>query len=249
MQRGVTIMRRIAFGALLAAAIVAVAVLTGAQGPGPGPGPADQPTVEQPTIHHPGPGERVPYGPPGGFHALRGAEAKLDQLDRAYAQELRQARAEIADLHRKLDENAQQLRALWEQAKAAETPEQREALRPEFQRLATERGQIELKIAERQAELAQKGFEIALERLVQAQVQLNETRIKVERRGRLLEGEWGQRPREGRPELLRELRERRLRQDQGPDEAPPETAPDEKSDSSRLQLPLEPCERGVRLLR
>jgi hypothetical protein len=240
-------MTRTAFGALLAAAIVATACLAGAQGPGPGP--ADQPTVEQPTIHHPGPGERQLFGPREGFHPLRGPEVKLDQLERAYADELRQARTEIAELQRKLDANAEQLRTLWEQARLAETPEQREAMRPEFQRLVTERGQLEIKIAERQMDLAQKGFEIALERLVEAKVQLNETRIKVERRQQLFEGEWGRRLRERGPGPLREMREQHLRRDEPPSEPPAETAPaKEPENSTLLQIPLEPYGRDVRLL-
>ena len=219
-------MTRRAIGVVLVAAMVAVAMVVAAQDSGEGEQPK---LVERPAIHQPGPGPGggPPHGPGGGPHHLRGPRSELSRLEREYAEELRRVRTEVGELQRKLDENGQELRSLWDKAEDA-TAEERQAMRPELERLANERGAIELKIAERQAAVAQKGFEVALERLVQAKVQLHETQIKVERLKQWLKGEWGKRLRERRPGMLRDFRERRRNEEEGPSEEPAEPPADEE---------------------
>ena len=183
--------------ALVAGAVLAAAVVT-AQGAGEGGDGEGPRLIERPQIKRPGPG--------GGPRHIRRPQPKLQRLEREYAEELRRAREEIAGLRKKLDENGRQVRALMDKAKGLTEAERRE-LRPEFERLLNERAELELTIAKRQVEIAQKGFEIAIERLIQAKVELRETEIKHLRRRRWFEGEWGKRLRHRRPERLKERRE------------------------------------------
>ncbi len=194
-------MKRIAIIPVLSAGLIAGAALAAAivtaQGAGEGGGGEGPRLIERPQIMRPGPGGPRHIAPP---------QPKLDRLEREYAEELRRARQEIAGLRTKLDENGRQVRALLEKAKGLTEAERRE-LRPEFERLLNQRAELELTIAKRQVEIAQKGFDIAVERLIEAKVELRETEIKHGRRQKWFEGEWGKRLRHRRDERLKERRE------------------------------------------
>jgi hypothetical protein len=120
-------------------------------------------------------------------------------MEQAYAEELSQAREEIAEMRRTLEANYGRLREIWGMRGQQLPPEETDKLRAEFKRLADENAKTELKIAERQVELAQKALDIALERLVQAKVELHEAHIKQRRRESWFRGEWGRHMRDRRP--------------------------------------------------
>jgi len=200
-------MKRLLLVSALVGAMVLAAVAVVAQGP-------DEPKEQR--LEGPGPDE----GPPPPQHR-RGP--KFGHLDREYAKELRQAKQEIGELHRQLAENGERLHELWGQLKAAETPEAREALRPEFERVLTARSEMELQLAQRQVEIAQKGFDIALERLIEAKVGLNEAQIKEERRQRWFRGELGKHLRGRRHERLKEPEEQPEAEEKTEDEPPAES--------------------------
>jgi len=106
--------------------------------------------------------------------------------------------------------------------KFGETPEAREALRPEFERVLTARSELELQLAQRQVEIAQKGFDIALERLIEAKVGLNEAQIKEERRKKWFRGELGKHLRGRRHERFKEPEEQLEAEEKTEDEPPAE---------------------------
>ena len=122
----------------------------------------------------------------------------LKEIERAYEKELRAAQEQIAKSRSVLDENSSRLHELWEQALAIESAEKRAELRPEFEQLVRENSRLEIEIAELEVKVAEMGLKLAMERLVQARVSLREAQIKLHRRERWLEGDWGDRLRRGR---------------------------------------------------
>ena len=214
-------MKRTVIVSALVAALVLAAVVV-AQDPGGGRRPQ---LIEQPKRQRPGPG-----GVPRSGH---GSGLELKRVEREYAEEVRRAHKEIEEMRRKLVENGERLRSLWNQALEAETPEARQRLRPEFERLANEHADIELRIARRHVEIAQKGFDLALQRLIQAKVALREAQIKQHRRKEWFRGEWGKRLREARADHIKELREHRRKPEETPGEEPEDTReapPDERAE-------------------
>jgi len=191
------------------------------------------PVLAQPPGQPHGPRTRVPEdpereGPPP--HSTR-VSPKFGHLDREYVKELREARKEIAELNAQLAESNERLRELWDKLKAAETPEAREALHPEFERVLNARSELELQVARRQVEIAQKGFDLALERLIEAKVALHEAQIKQERRHEWFKGDFRSRVREKRHTPY-EMHQQRTEADEQPqpEEAPEEEAPAESEE-------------------
>ncbi len=135
-----------------------------------------------------GTGGRQPFHPPG--HELK-------DIEQAYEKELRAAQEQIAESRRVLDENTSRLREIWDQAREASGADARADLRPEFEGLVKENSRLEIEVAELKVKVAEMGLKLAMERLVQARVSLREAQIKLHRRERWLEGDWGDRLRRG----------------------------------------------------
>jgi hypothetical protein len=180
---------------VLATALVLTSAIVVAQDPG---GDSRERLIVQPDGGRgPGPGDRPGHGdgpPPG--PPRYGVD--LEAMERAYAEELRQAQEDIAGMRTRLDEIHTRLREIWGKRDQNLPAEEVEKLRQEFGQLLEESSKIELEIAERQVQLAQKGMDLALERLVQARVALQEARIKKMRREDWMSGEHGGRFRDFR---------------------------------------------------
>jgi len=198
-------------GAMLAAVAVTAQSPGGRQRPGPAtrpdllepPGPPDGPGEGQGRGPGEGPGEGPTRGPgrrPGGVFRHGSGGPDLMRIEREYAAELREARKEIGELRRKLEQNGTQLRSLWDKGLQADSEEERAKLRPKFEKLFGERAELELKIAQRHYAMAQKGFDIAVQRLVEAKVALREAKIKQGRRKEWFKRDWGPRLRQRRGE-------------------------------------------------
>ncbi len=134
-----------------------------------------------PKDKRPGPG-----GPREGF--LR-KHPRLDDLEegKKWLQEAKKFHDEIDALAQELEPVRREVRELFSQVGEADTDEERTRIRAELKTALDKQDDLEIEIAEKRREFSEKNFKIALERMIQARVEYEETKRRIHWRKRVIE--------------------------------------------------------------
>ena len=125
------------------------------------------------------------------------------QETQKWKEELRKYRSEAEETGKKIDAVQEEMRVLFDKMRDATADDARKKVAADIQKKVKELNALELEMAQKQLEFSKESFDLALDRLVAAKVEYEETQRRIRWRNmmssRMLDGKHGRGPGEGPP--------------------------------------------------
>jgi len=134
-----------------------------------------------PEGRHPGPG-----GPREEFMRRHPRLADVEEAEK-WLEEARKLHDEINELANRLEPVQKEVRELFYQISQADSDEERDRIRAELKTALDKQDELEIEMAEKRRDFSEKNFKIALERMIQARVEYEETKRRINWRKRVID--------------------------------------------------------------